>query len=233
MSAMDIFDTCYSPQWDFVGPPGSFTATAADNSPFRIADTSSAGTPTYTLGNTGNDIGALTIAFDNTSEIQNVCLYQSDLLQFDIDDLIRFEARIKMGQASIDSATTLSFGLTSARADTYTSATALALFSLLGSSSTTVVRFETDDNVTDTAPVSTGVTLIDAYKTFAIDFSNGKSDVRAYIDGNPVCKSTTFTMAGYSSGLQVNLQLQKTADTATDSVTIDYFRIVARRPGLR
>lgn len=230
MSAMDLFDTCHSPQWDFVGPPGSFTATAADNSPWRIADTSSAGTPTYVLGNTGSDIGALTLTFDNTSEIQNVCVYQSDFLQFDIDDLIRFECRVKMGQASVDSATTLSFGLISARNDAHTAATAVAAFSVVGGTSTTVVYAETDDNVTDTAPVSTGKTLINAYKTFAIDFSNGKSDVRFYIDGQPVCVSTTFTMAGYSSGLQCYLQLQKTADTNTDAVTIDYFRIVARRP---
>lgn len=233
MSTMDLFDTGRDPQWDFVGPPGSFTATAADNSPFRIADTSSAGTPTYVLGNTGSDIGALTVTHDNTSEVQNVCVYQSDLLQFDIDDLIRFEARIKMGQAAVNAATTLSFGLISARNDTHTSATALAAFSIVGGTSTTVVYVETDDNVTDTAPVSTGKTLINAYKTFAIDFSNGKSDVRFFIDGNPVATRTTFTMAGYSSGLQAYLQLQKSAATSTDAVTIDYFRIVARRPGLR
>lgn len=229
MSAMDIFDTCHNALWDFVGPPGSFTATAADNSPFRIADTSSTGTPTYTLGNTSDDIGALTLAFDNTSEIQNVCLYQSDLLQFDIDQIIRFECRIKMGQASVDSATTVSFGLISARNDAHTSATALAAFSVVGGTSTTVAYFETDDNVTDTAPVSTGKTLVNAYKTFAIDFSGGKGDVRPYVDGEPVCTSTTFSMAGYSSGLQCYLQLQKTADTNTDAVTIDYFRMICRR----
>lgn len=231
MSAMDIFDTCHYPQWDFVGPPGSFSATNADNSPFDITITGT--TPTVTLGNTGDDIGAVTLALTSTSEAQIASLFQSDLLQFDIDDLIRFEARVKMGQTAINSAETFSIGLTSARNDTYTSPTALAVFSLLGSSSTTVLRFETDDNVTDTAPVSTGKTLINAYKTLAIDFSNGKGDIRPFVDGQPVCQSTTFTMAGYSSGLQVNAMFQKASGTSTGAVTIDYVRIIARRPGLR
>lgn len=229
MSAMDIFDTAGDVAWDFVGP-NTFSATAADNSTFRIADTSAAGAPTYVLANTGSGVGELAVTLEATNEVQNVCVYQNDLLQFDIDDLVRFECRVKMGQAAVNAATTLSFGLISARNDAHTSATALAAFSIVGGTSTTVVYAETDDNVTDTAPVSTGKTLINAYKTFAIDFSGGKSDVKFYVDGQRVCESTLFTMAGYTAGLQVYLQLQKTAATAVDAVTIDYFRVVCRRP---
>jgi len=229
MSAMDIFDTANDVAWDLVGP-AVFSTTAADNSPFRIADTSSAGAPTYALGNTGGGIGELTLTLAADNEVENLCVYQSDNLQFDIDDIIRFECRVKMGQAALTSGTTLSFGLISARNDTHTSATALAAFSMVGATSTTVVYAETDDNVTDTAPVSTGKTLVAAYKTFAIDFSNGKNDVRFYVDGQRVCESTTFTMAGYSSGLQVYLQLQKAANTNVDAATLDYFRVVCRRP---
>lgn len=230
MSAMDIFDTCHDPRWDFVGP-NTFSATDADNSSFDIVILGT--TPTVALGNTGNDIGAVTLTLTSTSEAQSASIFQSDLLQFDIDDLIRFECRVKMGQATLDANGTFSFGLISARNATYTSPTALAVFSILGSASTTLVRFETDDNVTDTAPVSTGKTLVAAYKTFAIDFSNGKSDVRAYVDGQPVCLGTTFTMGGYSSGLQVYAMLQKASGTGVDAATIDYFRVICRRPGTR
>lgn len=229
MASMDIFDTANDPQWDFIGPPGSFTATAADNSPFRIADTSSAGTPTYVLGNTSADIGALTLTMDSTAEVQNVCVYQSDLLQFDIDKLIRFEARVKMGQATADSATSFAVGLCSARNDAIDSLTAHASFRVIGATSTTAVVVETDDGTTDNDDVATGKTLINAYKTLAIDFSHGTGDVRFYIDGQPVATSTTFSMAAYTSGLQVYAQLQKTSDTNTDAATIDYFRVICRR----
>lgn len=229
MSSMDIWDSAGNAHWDMIGTPGSFTTTAADNSPWRIADTSSGGTPTYALGNTGDDIGALTLTLEATSEVQNVCVYQSDLLQFDIDRIIRFEARIKMGQAALTSGSIFSFGLISARNDTHGSATALAAFSITGATSTTLVYFETDDNVTDIAPASTGKTLVAAYKTFAIDFSKGTSDVRPFVDGQPVLEGTTFNMSGYTSGLQCYAQLQKAANTNVDAVTIDYFRMICRR----
>lgn len=228
MSAMDIVDTAGDLAWDFATIT-TYTATAADNSPWRLAITGAA-PPTAALANVSGGIGELLLSLEATSQAQILCIYQGDVLQWDIDDIIRAEFRVKMGQAGITSGSTLSFGLASARNDTYTSATALAAFSLVGATSTTVVYAETDDNVTDTAPVSTGKTLVAAYKTFAIDFSNGKSDVRFYVDGQRVCESTTFTMAGYSSGLQPYFQLQKAANTNADTCTLDYARIIARRP---
>lgn len=222
MSRFDFYCPHSDPNYDFVGPPGSFTATAADNSPWRIADTSSAGTPTYTLGNTGNDIGALTLAFDSQAEPQNVCLYQSDLLQFDIDQCVDFTFRVKMGQAALDSATSLAVGVCSARNDAIDSLAAHASFRVIGATSTTAVFVETDDGTTDNDDVATGKTLINAYKVLQISFAAGKGDVRFYIDGQPVATSTTFSMAAYSAGLQMYMQLQKTSDNNTDAVTIDY-----------
>jgi hypothetical protein len=65
-------------------------------------------------------------------------------------------------------------------------------------------------------------------KDFLISFARGKADVRFFIGGEPVALGTTFDMSGYSAGLQPFIQLQKTATTATDGVTIKDFEVVYR-----
>ena len=206
---------------DFLGPQ-TLTASPAGSDQWDIADTSSSGTPTYTVGGTN---GEATLAFDNTSEIQNVCLFKSDVLNFDIDYIHSIELRVKT-VASLDSATSLAFGLCSARNDAIDSLAAHASFRLIGSNSLVV---ETDDSVNDNDDVATGATLVDTYKRFVIDFTGGKSNVKFYVDGVRVAASTTFDMSNYSAGFQPYVQLQKTADTNTDSVVIDYIKIVSKR----
>jgi len=206
---------------DFLGPQ-TLTASPAGSDQWDIADTSSSGTPTYTVGGTN---GEATLAFDNTSEIQNVCLFKSDVLNFDIDYIHSIELRVKT-VASLDTATSLAFGLCSARNDAIDSLAAHASFRLIGSNSLVV---ETDDSVNDNDDVATGATLVDTYKRFVIDFTGGKSNVKFYVDGVRVAASTTFDMSNYSAGLQPYVQLQKTADTNTDSVVIDYIKIVSKR----
>jgi len=206
---------------DFLGPQ-TLTATPTGNDPFDIADTSSAGTPTYTVGGIN---GEATLAFDSQAEVQNVCLFQSDVLNFDIDLIDHIEMRVKT-VAALDAATTLAFGLQSARNDDTNATAANAQFKLVGSSSVVV---ETDDAVTDNDDVATGKTLVAVYKKFVISFATGTADVRFYIDGDRVAAGTTFSMAGYTAGLQPFVQISKTADANVDSVTIDYIRIVSRR----
>lgn len=210
---------------DFLGPQ-TLTASPAGSDWWDIADTSSAGTPTYTVGGVN---GEATLAFDNTSEIQNVCLFQSDVLNFDIDLIQSIEMRVKMGQAAIDATSQFAFGLSAARNDAIDSITAAALFRVIGGDSTTAVVVETDDTANNNDDVATGKTLINAYKKFVINFAGGKSDVRFYIDGDRVAASTTFDMSTYTAGLQPFFQISKTADTNTDSVVIDYVKVVSKR----
>lgn len=201
-------------------------STAGQGSPWAIADTSAAGTPTYanvTASATGEV--ALTLAVD--TEVENVCLSFGDTLSFDIDNLQAFEARVKVSGCT--TGTTISWGLASARNSTPANMTALALFTMTGATSTTAVTVETDDNVTDTAPVTSGQTLATVYKRFVIDFSGGKSNVKFYIDGIRVAASTTFTMAGYTGSFQPFFQIQKTSSANVDSITIDYVRVEMRR----
>lgn len=206
---------------DFLGPQ-TLTASPTNGDLWDIADTSSAGTPTYTVGGTN---GEATLAFDSQSEIQNVCLFQSDVLNYDIDLLQYVEFRVKT-VASLDSATSIAFGMASARNDAIDSLTAHASFRLIGSNAIVV---ESDDGTTDKDDIVTGKSLVATYKRFLIDFTGGKSNVKFYIDGERVAASTTFDMSAYTSGLQPYCQLQKTADTNTDSVTIDYIKIVSKR----
>lgn len=206
---------------DFAGTSATFPTSADPATPWLVADTSAAGTPTY-VRNAGNAV--LTLA--STSEVENVCLYHGDALTFDIDDLQSVEFRLRVSGCT--SGTSISWGVSSARNDDPTAMTALALFRMVGATSTTAVTVETDDNVTDTAPVTSGQTLSTTFKRFYIDFSN-KSSVKFYIDGIRVAASTTFTMAGYTAGLQPFIQIQKTSSANTDSITVDYVQIACKR----
>lgn len=207
---------------DFIG--GATIAATVGEGMWKITDTSSSGTPTYTKDAAAHG-GAVTLAFDNTSEIQNVCLDFGDKLQLDVDQLIDVEFRIKT-VAALDSATTLTFGLQTGRNDNTDSTTNNAQFKLVGSNA---VVCETDDGTTDNDDKATGKTLVDSYKRFVISFAAGKSDVRFFIDGDRVASATTFDMSAATGQLQPFVQIQKTADTNTDSVTIDYIGWKARR----
>jgi hypothetical protein len=207
---------------DFIG--GATIAATVGEGMWKITDTSAAGTPTYTKDAAAHG-GVVTLAHDLTVEVQNVCLDFGNKLQLDIDQLIDVEFRIKT-VAALDSATTLTFGLQSDRADNTDSTTNNAQFKLVGSNA---VVCETDDGTTDNDDKATGKTLVDSYKRFVISFAAGKSDVRFYIDGDRVAAGTTFSMVAATGQLQPFVQIQKTADSNTDSVSIDYIGWKARR----
>lgn len=206
---------------DFIGSQ-SLTASPAGSDIWDIAETAAAGTPTYTVGGIN---GEATLAFDSQAEAQNVCLFMSDRLNFDIDKLLRVEMAVKT-VASLDATTSLAFGMASARNDAIDSITAHASFRLIGSNAVVV---ESDDGVTDLDDKAAGTTLVATYKRFVIDFTGGTANVKFYIDGTQVATSTTFDMSAYTAGLQPYVQLQKTSDANTDSVTVDYVKIVSRR----
>lgn len=182
-----------------------------------LADTSAAGTPTYAPAADGRGVK---VDFDNTNEVQNLCLYFGDILAWDIDDILAIRFKLAMNQAAINTATTFVFGLGSARNATPDSVAANAWFRLQGSASTTLVVVETDDGTNDNDDIATGKTLINADKNFEINFACGKRDVRFFIDGQPVAQSTRFDMSNYSSLLQPIFQHQKTAATATDGFVL-------------
>lgn len=214
---------------DFLGH-GELPSSQSD-SDWLVDDTSASGTPTYTKGGIG---GEATLALASTAEVENVCLHHGDDLNFDIDSLKRVEFRIKMGQAAMDTASQVAFGMCSARNDAIDSIAEQACFRVIGADDTTAVVCESDDGSNNNDDVATNQVLADSYKRFVIDFAGGKSDVKFYMDNGDgalsrVASATTFDMSNYSAGLQPFVQIQKTSDTNTDSVVIDYVHIESNR----
>jgi hypothetical protein len=220
MAGLQDFETFYD---DFNGTVAALPASADPATPWMVDDTSASGAPTYTTG-TSEYYAKLS----STNEVQNVCLHFNDSLDFDIDDILSVEMRVKLDVA-LTSGTEVCFGVGSARNDTTDSVAANAWFKMVGATSTTAVVVETDDSVRDNDDVATGVTLGTTFKKFYIDFSGGKSNVKFKIDGVPVASGTTFDMSGYSGGLQPIVQLQKAANTNVNGIEVDYVEIKCRR----
>lgn len=205
---------------DFLGPQ-TVLASPVGSDRWDVAITGAA-PPTATVGGIN---GELTLAHTSDAQVQIVSVFQSDVLNYDIDTIQRIEFRAKT-VATLDSTTSLAFGVASARNDAVDSIAAHASFRLIGSNAIVV---ESDDGTTDKDDIATGATLVATYKKFVIDFTGGKSDVKFYVDGTRVAASTTFDMSAYSSGLQPYVQLQKSSDTNADTATIDYIKIVSKR----
>jgi len=198
----------------------ALTTTPGHNG-WTVADTSAAGTPTY-LCATENG-GAMVMTLAATSEAEIVTMYQNDVLMYDLAQLqhIWFVAQV----AGIDSVTTLTLGVGNARNDTDDSVGVNAWFRMEGSASTTNLVVESDDGTTDNDDIATGETLAAVYKKLHIDFTNGITDIRFYIDGARVADGTTFSLNGITAGQNVQpiVQLQKASGTGTPSVTIAEF----------
>lgn len=217
-------------QYDFRGHHLIPAAASNVGTPFSKADTSSAGAPTM-LGLNGGGVRLLLAADE---EVENLCLYMGNILPFDIDEIIAFEAIVKT-VATLDSTTSIAFGLCSARADDPDALTAHASFRCIGSNAVVV---ETDDGTTDKDDIATGLTLGSTWKRFRMDFASRnstfeppsvslgrKSNIEFYGANDNgslrrVASGTRFDMSAYTSGLQLYAQIQKTSDTNTDNLDI-------------
>jgi hypothetical protein len=209
---------------DFLGGQ-TFGTSLSEGAAWKITDTSSAGTPTYAVVSP-SATGEVALTLAATNEIENVCLDFGDVLSFDIDNIQRYEARVKVSGVT-SSATSVAFGLQSARNDNTDSTTNNIQFKLAGS---LAVVCESDDGTNDNDDKSSGVSMVAAtYRKFMIDFSQGKKDVRFYIDGQRVAASTTFDMSNATGSLQPFFQIQKTAATNADAVTVDVVAITCKR----
>lgn len=201
----------------------ALTTTPGQNG-WTIEDTSSAGTPTYLC--VTEDGGAMKLTLAATSEAEIVTMYHNDVLMYDLAMLQRIWYIVKV--AGIDSATTLTFGVGSGQADTDDSVAVNAWFRMEGSGSTSNLLAESDDGTTDLDDKATGTTLSSTYKKCEIDFTNGLSDIRFFVDGARVADGTTFTLANITAGQNVQpiIQLQKASGTGVPSISIAQFGAV-------
>jgi hypothetical protein len=219
--------------YDFIGSGAAFPTSADPATPWLVTDTSSAGAPTYTHGvdngeSTGDyAVGEAVLTLAVTTEVENVCLSFGDVLQYDINKIKGFEWRIRQGQATIDAATSISFGMTGDRDDAIDSIAAAMLFRLIGANDVVV---ESDDTVNNNDDVATGQVLANSYRIFKVDLAAGLTDVRFFMSDargsmKRVAGSTRFDMSNYTAALQPFLQIQKTSDSNVDAVRSDYFEI--------
>lgn len=190
---------------------------------WTIADTSSAGAPTYV--GTSEDGGSVKLTLASDSEAEIVTMYQNDVVNFDLAKISNFWWVAKV--ASVDAVTTLTLGMGSARNDTDNSVATNAWFRMEGSASTSALVVETDDGTTDNDDVATGTTLSSTYKRLLVDLSQGLSDVRFFVDGSRVASGTTFDMSAVTSGTNVQpiVQLQKASGTGTPAVQLAQFGV--------
>lgn len=183
--------------------------------------------------------GTMDLAMTADSEVQNVCLYQGDILPFAIGDLLNLEIVAKVS-ASLAAAVTVSFGIATARNDTPASISTYALFQCVGNNN--VVISASDGTHTKSA-IATGLTLGTTLKRFKIDLCTGVQSValpgvskggRAATKfwgentiGNlaTVCDLTLFDLSAYAatSGVQLFAQIQKTSGTAVGTLSIESF----------
>ncbi len=190
---------------------------------WTLTETAAAGTPIKAIF--GEDGGAMRIASDNESEIQNICMSHDDILTVDVATLGVVEMICKV--AGMSTGSTIIWGFGSARDDVPDDITTAAWFRIEGSASLTAVVVESRGGTTENEDVATGETLAAVYKKFQIDFTRGLKDVRFLIDGERVAAATTFDMSGITAGQNVQpiIQVQKTSSTAVpqfDLARIDY-----------
>lgn len=216
--------------YHFRGEQAVAAAASGAGNPWVKADTSSAGAPTVggLLG------GGLRLLLASTAEVENLCVYHGDVLSFDIDEIVSAEFAVKT-VATLDTATSIAFGLASARNDAIDSIAAHASFRCIGDNNVVV---ETDDGTNDNDDVATGLTLGSTWKRFRMDFASRnttieppsvskgrKSNIEFYgCNDNGslrrVASGTRFDMSNYSSGLQPYFQIQKTSDSNTDNLDV-------------
>lgn len=184
--------------------------------PWKITDTSSAGSPTYTFVSPSTT-GEAKVTLASTSEIENVCMDFGDVLPFAVGNLKKFKAIVQC--SAISSSVIFAFGIQSARNDDTNATTINAMFKLSGSNA---ILCETDDNTNDNNLVVSGQSLSTVYKKFEIDFTD-LTNVKFLCENIRLAPATKFDMsaATLSAGVQPFFQIQKTASTAVDSFTVD------------
>lgn len=204
-------------------------STTAGPSPWRIKDTSSAGTPTYAQKADAQG-GVLEMLHDNTSEAQVVTLYWGDEQCIGYNKSPVFISRVKI-PATPSAANFLVWGLASAQNDTEDSVAINAWFRVEGAS--LAVKLETDDGTTDSDDKTGFTAVADTwYETMVAVGSTGivtffyrsaasPSAMPAWTQLTP----QTFTIAAGTTNLQPMVQLRKSAGTTTDTFLVDYIDV--------
>ncbi len=215
--------------FDWLGANAIPAVGSADSGPWVSTIDAAAGSPT--IGGVG---GALELALDAQSEVQNLCVYWGDVLGLDIDEIIRVSFLAKLS-AALPASVSAVIGMCAARNDDPDLVAASAWFKADGSNA---LVCESDDGTRDNDDIATAQTLDATFKRLTIDFSTGVQTVappgqsvggkgalqfsadNAGGQHRRVADRQLFDMSGYAAGLQPIFQIQKTTGTAVGSLTI-------------
>ena len=182
-----------------------------------------AGPPTVAIvANAANGVMACTMTSD--SQAQTACLYWDDSLALDPTNGLVFEMRAKLSVLPT-LVGEIQFGLGgayNAAPDTWAKT---IVFDADGSG---LINCATDDNVTDSGPISSGVTATNAqWKIYRIDCTDVTS-IKFYIDGARVAGATTFAYAD-TAALQPMVSCYKASGAGLGTIQVDYVRAWSTR----
>lgn len=205
------------------GTPGVATG------PWRIKDTSAAGSPTY-AAKADTQGGVLELAHSSTSEAQVITAYWGDEQCIAYNKSPLMVSRIKI-PATPTAACFLVWGLASAQVDTEDNVAINAWFRVEGAS--LAVKLESDDGTTDSDDKTGFTATADVWYetavavdsvgivTFYYRSSASPQSMPAWTQLTP----QTFTIAAGTTNLQPYVQLRKSVGVTTDAFQVDYIDV--------
>lgn len=220
-------------EYDFRGSGVPETTGTASDGPFKKTIDGS--------GTVTKNVDGLVLGLAATSEVENVCVYNDDILAYDIDEIHSVEFLAKVDVASADmEATSIVLGLASARNDD-PDAVANSVWFKKAAGADNAVFLESDNGTTNVDDYDSGADWQDGvWQRFQIDFATGvktvappfvapvggKNNIEFRVSSGTtygpnlqrVGQNQAFSLEGVTGGLQLIAQIQKTADT--DEVTL-------------
>lgn len=213
-------------------PPAIASVT---HGPWAGKITKTAGSPT--IQNVSG--GGIALALDNANEVQNLCLSFGDVLSYPISKLVSIELWATLS-ASLAASVSAFLGVGSARNDDPGAINTYAGFRCNGNNTVVV---ETDDNTTSIVDIATGLSLSTTQLRLKIGFQEevtpvsrglskgGLSAVQFFMtDGGGrlrrVAQNQIFNMGAATGNVQPIVQIQKTAATATGTLTLKRARVL-------
>ena len=170
-----------------------------------------------------SNVGVILISLDATNEKQDAVLYCYDQRCYAGTNGLGYETRIQI-PVMPTSGTKCVFGMAAAWADGPNNIAAYLRFSVNGNG---LLLAESYDGFTQLS-VSTGITILTPaeWHVLRIDASD-VTNVKFFVDGNPVCTTTIFPFAatGVAAQLQPYASAYKASGTSVGTFLLDYVQI--------
>ncbi len=171
--------------------------------------------------------GVIKFVFDAVAEVGVAAIHMPQL-PFSATDNPVFECRLAIFDIGDDVALDFDFGMANeTHATSFPTIGEFAAFHLDGADLT--VFCHSDDGTIDTAPVTTGVDLVDdTYANFKIDFAD-LSDVKFFINDVAVATGTTFNISDASGPFTPIFFVAKSSNNTTADMRLDRVRVQTER----